>query len=191
MCATYRCVCMCAFCRETDGCSDMRGLGALAGCAGHAAHLLAQPKATTSGCTTLRFASLTLTAWASPAATAAAVPLLQGVHNQWSHPTEFQPERFMPGGEYDQFDEVVRPYMFLPFIQVRHVGARRGGGEQRGVCQLCVDEGVGVLPSFTLIQVRRRETCDGLPLAPPCSPPLAVFWCGCLPSTVWNLSCMQ
>jgi hypothetical protein len=25
----------------------------------------------------------------------------------------------MPGGEYDQFDEVVRPYMFLPFIQVR------------------------------------------------------------------------
>lgn len=42
---------------------------------------------------------------------------IQAVHNQWSNPTQFQPERFMPGGEYDQFDEVVRPYMFLPFIQ--------------------------------------------------------------------------
>lgn len=42
---------------------------------------------------------------------------IQGVHNQWSNPTEFQPERFMPGGEFDHFDEVVRPYMFLPFIQ--------------------------------------------------------------------------
>lgn len=30
-----------------------------------------------------------------------------------------RPERFMPGGEYDQFDEAIRPYMFLPFIQVR------------------------------------------------------------------------
>jgi len=24
----------------------------------------------------------------------------------------------MPGGEYEQFDEAVRTYMFLPFIQV-------------------------------------------------------------------------
>jgi hypothetical protein len=45
--------------------------------------------------------------------------LLQGVHNQWSQPTAFQPERFMPGGEYDHFEENVRPYMFVPFIQVR------------------------------------------------------------------------
>jgi hypothetical protein len=50
----------------------------------------------------------------------ASLPALQAVHNQWSNPTQFQPERFMPGGEYDQFDEVVRPYMFLPFIQVRN-----------------------------------------------------------------------
>lgn len=27
----------------------------------------------------------------------------------------------MPGGEYDQFDEVVRSYMFLPFIQVSYI----------------------------------------------------------------------
>lgn len=43
---------------------------------------------------------------------------LQGVHNQWQEPTEFKPERFMPGGEYDQFEESVRSYMFVPFIQV-------------------------------------------------------------------------
>eukprot|EP00879_Flechtneria_rotunda_P019652 GHRR01020649.1.p1 GENE.GHRR01020649.1~~GHRR01020649.1.p1 ORF type:complete len:480 (+),score=98.10 GHRR01020649.1:247-1686(+) len=46
------------------------------------------------------------------------VALLQGIHNQWKDPAQFQPERFMPGGEYDQFDEAVRQYMFVPFIQV-------------------------------------------------------------------------
>jgi hypothetical protein len=46
------------------------------------------------------------------------VALLQGVHNQWQDPSVYRPERFMPGGEYDQFDEAVRPYMFVPFIQV-------------------------------------------------------------------------
>lgn len=42
---------------------------------------------------------------------------LQHVHNSWKDSQRFVPERFMPGGEYDQFDEGVRPYMFLPFIQ--------------------------------------------------------------------------
>jgi len=42
---------------------------------------------------------------------------LQHVHNQWRDPESFSPERFLPGGEYDQFDETLRPYMFLPFIQ--------------------------------------------------------------------------
>lgn len=42
---------------------------------------------------------------------------VQCVHNQWRDPTAFRPDRFMPGGEYDQFDESIRPYMFLPFIQ--------------------------------------------------------------------------
>jgi hypothetical protein len=46
--------------------------------------------------------------------------LLQGVHNQWSEPSSFRPERFMPDGEFDQFEENVRPYMFVPFIQVRY-----------------------------------------------------------------------
>lgn len=39
------------------------------------------------------------------------------MHNQWRDPTAFRPERFMPGGEYDEFDESIRAYMFLPFIQ--------------------------------------------------------------------------
>jgi cytochrome P450 len=42
---------------------------------------------------------------------------LQHVHNSWRDAESFVPERFMPGGEYDQFDESIRPYMFLPFIQ--------------------------------------------------------------------------
>jgi cytochrome P450 len=42
---------------------------------------------------------------------------LQHVHNQWQDAEAFKPERFLPGGEYDQFDEAIRPYMFLPFIQ--------------------------------------------------------------------------
>jgi hypothetical protein len=34
-------------------------------------------------------------------------------------PDDFRPDRFMPGGEYDQFDDAIRAYMFVPFIQVR------------------------------------------------------------------------
>ncbi|KAG2487471.1 hypothetical protein HYH03_013893 [Edaphochlamys debaryana] len=42
---------------------------------------------------------------------------LQGTHRMYEEPDEFRPERFMPGGEYDQFDDAVRAYMFVPFIQ--------------------------------------------------------------------------
>lgn len=42
---------------------------------------------------------------------------LQRVHHLYKDPLEWKPERFMPGGEYDQFDEEIRPYMFVPFIQ--------------------------------------------------------------------------
>lgn len=42
---------------------------------------------------------------------------LQRVHHLYEEPLEWRPQRFMPGGEYDQFDEDIRPYMFVPFIQ--------------------------------------------------------------------------
>mmetsp|Transcript_27719 Transcript_27719/g.60701 ORF Transcript_27719/g.60701 Transcript_27719/m.60701 type:complete len:523 (-) Transcript_27719:909-2477(-) len=43
--------------------------------------------------------------------------ILQGTHNLYKQPAKFSPERFMPGGEFDQFDESIRAYMFVPFIQ--------------------------------------------------------------------------
>lgn len=43
--------------------------------------------------------------------------VLQAVHSMWKNATAWQPQRFMPGGEYEQFEEGIRPFMFLPFIQ--------------------------------------------------------------------------
>lgn len=43
--------------------------------------------------------------------------VLQTTHKMWKDPMTYSPERFLPGGEYDSFEESVRPYMFLPFIQ--------------------------------------------------------------------------
>ncbi len=42
---------------------------------------------------------------------------LQAIHHQYKNPLEWQPQRFLPDGEYDQFPDEIRPYMFLPFIQ--------------------------------------------------------------------------
>jgi cytochrome P450 len=42
---------------------------------------------------------------------------LQRVHHLYKDPLRWSPARFMPGGEYDAFDDDVRPYMFAPFIQ--------------------------------------------------------------------------
>jgi len=42
---------------------------------------------------------------------------IRGVHAKYKNPTEFIPDRFLPGGEYEGFDDDIRPFMFLPFIQ--------------------------------------------------------------------------
>lgn len=39
------------------------------------------------------------------------VTALKAVHQQWKDPLLWQPERFMPGGEFDQFSEDMRQYM--------------------------------------------------------------------------------
>lgn len=39
------------------------------------------------------------------------VTALKAVHQQWKDPMRWQPERFMPGGEFDQFSEDIRQYM--------------------------------------------------------------------------------
>ena len=39
------------------------------------------------------------------------VTALKAVHQQWKDPETWRPERFMPGGEFDQFPEDIRQYM--------------------------------------------------------------------------------
>lgn len=43
--------------------------------------------------------------------------IIQGTHNLYKDPTKFDPERFMPGGEYDTWDDAERAFTFVPFIQ--------------------------------------------------------------------------
>lgn len=42
---------------------------------------------------------------------------IQKLHHHYKDPLRWDPDRFMPGGEYDQFPEELRPYMFMAFIQ--------------------------------------------------------------------------
>eukprot|EP00873_Tetraselmis_striata_P039395 jgi/Tetstr1/459659/TSEL_005015.t1 len=42
---------------------------------------------------------------------------ISGTHQMYEQPEKYRPDRFMPGGEYDRFDDAERPYMFVPFIQ--------------------------------------------------------------------------
>lgn len=42
---------------------------------------------------------------------------IEAVHHQYKDPLKWSPQRFIAGGEYDQFPDDIRPYMFLPFIQ--------------------------------------------------------------------------
>lgn len=46
----------------------------------------------------------------APALATARAPV-QAVHKSWQHPDQWQPERFMPGNEFDNFPDDIRPYM--------------------------------------------------------------------------------
>ncbi|GFH17719.1 cytochrome P450, partial [Haematococcus lacustris] len=66
--------------------------------------------------------------------------ILQGTHNLYSEPQQFRPQRFLPGGEYDSWDEADRLFMFVPFIQARGVLTGLTGGmpevaTNAGLCQ--------------------------------------------------------
>jgi cytochrome P450 len=55
----------------------------------------------------------------------------------YEDPDQFRPDRFMPGGEYEQFDDAIKAYMFVPFIQ----GPRNCLGQVRtnmAVSKLCL-----------------------------------------------------
>ena len=39
------------------------------------------------------------------------VTALKAVHQLWQDPQRWQPDRFMPGGEFDRFSEDIRQYM--------------------------------------------------------------------------------
>ncbi|KAK9791377.1 hypothetical protein WJX73_006540 [Symbiochloris irregularis] len=43
--------------------------------------------------------------------------LIQAVHQSWQKHDQWRPERFLPGDEFDQFPDDIRPYMFVPFGQ--------------------------------------------------------------------------
>lgn len=46
------------------------------------------------------------------------------VHDsEWESPQDWRPERFLPGGEYDSFDDSIRPHKVL-HITVQAVGKR-------------------------------------------------------------------
>ena len=42
---------------------------------------------------------------------------VQKLHHHYRDPLAWDPARFLPGGEYDQFPEELRPYTFMAFIQ--------------------------------------------------------------------------
>lgn len=43
------------------------------------------------------------------------VSIKQVHHGYWKEPLAFRPDRFLPGGEYEQFPDDMRPFVFIPF----------------------------------------------------------------------------
>eukprot|EP00892_Ulva_mutabilis_P004131 jgi/Ulvmu1/208/UM001_0212.1 len=43
--------------------------------------------------------------------------MVSSTHKLWQEPQEFRPERFLPGGEFEQFPEETRRFMYVPFGQ--------------------------------------------------------------------------
>lgn len=47
--------------------------------------------------------------------------LISSVHEvEWEEPGEWRPERFLPGGEYDSFEDSIRPHT-VSFFPTGHI----------------------------------------------------------------------
>lgn len=60
---------------------------------------------------------------------------LQSVHHLWKDALAWQPERFMPDGEYDQFEESIRPYMVRSSTARAAIAATAQGSHMFSGCE--------------------------------------------------------
>lgn len=58
--------------------------------------------------------------------------LISAVHeSEWDNPREWKPERFLPGGEYESFEDSIRPHKVrLKALHHRHEASFRLFGNQ-------------------------------------------------------------
>ena len=65
----------------------------------------------------------------------------QAVHHTWKAPEAWSPERFMPGGEYDCFDEDVRAYqVHLPHLPPSPPVWRMASAASAQPCTPCMEQ---------------------------------------------------
>ncbi|CAG9467343.1 unnamed protein product [Pedinophyceae sp. YPF-701] len=91
--------------------------------------------------------------------------VVQGVHHHhWPEPQRFKPERFLPGGEYDQFDEKIRDFMFVPFI----AGPRNCLGQYLALLEARVV--MGMLADRYVFSTTRKDAGERHPVTIPVGP---------------------
>lgn len=91
---------------------------------------------------------------------------LKAVHHRtYADPLVFRPERFVPGGEYDQLPDDIRPYAFLPFT----VGPRSCLGQYFALLEARVVLGL-LLRRFQFTPVDAKKQGEEHPSVIPVGP---------------------